>query len=94
MPLIVTNEPKPITLNGIFGRTLTQETLGDWKDQISRLEGNDFTHSSAERICAIAEHINCIPLNEKAEYISEILELALPAKLGYALSDIVKQYYK
>lgn len=87
---------KAITIDGIFGRVLTEEIIEkDWGDQVERLEKeHNFTHEAAMLICAIAEKFNVCPLSEKAEFISEILELGLPANLGYDLSDKIKEYYR
>ena len=87
---------KPIKLTGIFDRILTDETVADsWQGQIDRLTTkNNFTREAAERTCAIAEHISCIRLSEKVEYLTEIFELALPFELADKLSEQLKDWYR
>lgn len=84
-----------IYLKGIFDRILTEQIVETcWKHQIDRLVSeNGFTRESAQRICAIAEHINCIRLDETVEYLTEIFELALPFKLADKLTRELKEYY-
>lgn len=84
-----------VNITGCLDRIITKEQiLFDWKSQVERLVSNNFKEDSAVRICAIAEHFNCIRYSEKAEYIGEILELGLPARLAYQLTDIIREYYK
>ena len=85
-----------INLTGIFNRTITNEVIDEnWKDQIDRLtDKNGFTVESAKRICAIAEHFNCIRLSEKTEYIGEILKLGLPYGLACDMVALLEEYYK
>lgn len=85
-----------VTLNGCFGNTITKEAIDlDWKSQIDRLTSkNGFTVDAARRICAIAQHLHCIRINEKVEYIGEILELGLPYKLACDMVALLEEYYK
>lgn len=84
-----------IYLNGILNRILTEENVEEtWKDQIDRLVSkNGFTRESAQRICAIAEHINCIRMDETVEYVSEILKLALPYGIACDMVDLLNKRY-
>lgn len=86
---------KDIHLTGIFNRILTEENVEEsYKDQIDRLVSeNGFTRDAARRMCAIAEHILVLRLNEKAEYLSEILELSVPNELACKIESLLKSYY-
>lgn len=85
-----------IYLTGYFNRILTNEVVEeDWKHLIDRLVSkNGFTREAAERICAIGEHLHCIRLDEKAEYLEEILSLCLPYYLLDKVMKPIKEYYK
>ena len=87
---------KIINLTGIFNRIITDEVIDEnWKDQVDRLTNKSgFTTEAAKRICAIAEHFNCIRLNEKVEYIGEILKLGLPYGLACDMVALLKKYYE
>ncbi len=87
---------KDIHLTGILGRILTEENVEEsYKDQIDRLVSeNGFTRDAARRMCAIAEHFLVLRLNEKAEYLTEILELSIPHKLASEIGKLLKEYYK
>lgn len=85
-----------IHLTGIFDRILTEEIVEEsYKHQIDRLVSeNGFTRDAARRMCAIAEHILVLRLDEKAEYLTEIFELSLPFHLASDISKLLKEYYK
>ena len=85
-----------IHLTGIFDRILTDDIVEEsYKDQIDRLVAeNGFTRDAARRICAIAEHILVLRLDEKAEYLTEIFDLSLPCKLSTQIEKLLKEYYK
>lgn len=85
-----------IHLTGIFDRILTDDIVEEsYKGQIDRLVAeNGFTRDAAQRICAIAEHILVLRLDEKAEYLTEVFELGLPCKLSTQIEKLLKEYYK
>lgn len=85
-----------IHLTGIFDRILTDDIVEEsYKNQIDRLVAeNGFTRDAARRICAIAEHILVLRLDEKAEYLTEIFDLGLPCKLSTQIEKLLKEYYK
>lgn len=85
-----------IYLTGIFDRILTEEIVEEsYKHQIDRLVSeNGFTRDAAQRMCAIAEHIQVLRLDEKVEYLTEIFDLSLPCKLSTQIEKLLKEYYK
>lgn len=84
-----------IEITGIFGRILNDDNIKDYSSQIDRLVNEcNFTTKSAKTICAIAEHFQVLLISEKAEYIGEILELALPLKIASKLRKELEDYYK
>ena len=84
-----------IEITGIFGRILNDDNIKDYSSQIDRLVKEcNFTVESAKRICAIGEHFQVLKISEKAEYIGEILEYALPFKLANKLRKELEDYYK
>lgn len=84
-----------IEITGILGRILNDDNIKGHSSQIDRLVNEcNFTVESAKRICALGEHFQVIPISEKAEYIGEILELALPFRLASKLRKELEDYYK
>ena len=85
-----------IYLTGIFNRILTDEIVEEsYKHQIDRLVSeNGFNRDAARRMCAIAEHILVLRLDEKAEYLTEIFELGLPFELASKIGKLLNEYYK
>jgi hypothetical protein len=84
-----------IEITGIFGRVLNDDNIESYSSQIDRLvKQYSFTVEAAKRICALGEHFQVIPISEKADYIGEILEYALPFRLANKLRKELEDYYK